>query len=318
MKKHLLEISGLVLSIIALALIISFAISTRPKGDNLGEEQGDIAQLLEERLKQRDVSVSNVKTLKQSPLEIEIILQSPGAKDNIGQEDLWNEFIANREAELANRANGTHIESYRIAILNTQGENIFDSTTYLAPDRPSQKFNPAAPSPVDRDQTKNILNQSFNPGDLKLVSLDVSPKYFDEWKSKLVILEMSIDTISHLDAEPLITDFIINLTPQIEAINTQYDTRIAIVWVKIHDAKGDLIVDYLEDIDLGTQTFWVADDIHGGWYSEPAPVASAIPTSATIPIATNTSILGGDGVTLTPTAGCVSPVSGPYPSPPYP
>lgn len=315
MKKQIFEILGLVIAIFAIVIIFRFAISTRFQGNNtVVESPEDIAHLLEERLKQLEVSVVSVKLTRQSPLEIEITLQNPIDEDHSSKIDYWDMCISRRETELAYLNYGTHINSYRMIILDIEGENIFDSTIYLNPDLPSQQFDPGAPSGVNLDQTKDTIRQTLDVGNLKLLSLDVPPKYFDQWNSKLVTIDLSTGVDSHQDAEPLVNEFIIGLKPQIEAINQQYGTRIAMVWVKIYDARENLLVHYFEDIDLGHQTFRVADDFHGGWYSEPppdvpTPYATLIPTA--IPIHTE------DFRTPAPTdeAGMDSE---PYPSPPYP
>jgi hypothetical protein len=318
MKKQIFVILGLAIVVIAFAMLFRFAIFSLPEGERaVGTEQGDIAQLLEERLKQLGVSVTSVKVTNQSPLEIEITLQSQGDEEHFSKVDFWDKCISRRETEFAYLNYGTHIDSYRTIILNSKGENIYDNTTYLDPDKPSQKFNPGTPSNLDLDQTKEILNQTLDVGKLKLLSLDVPPRYFDQWNSKLVTIDLSTGIDSHQAAELWVSEFIIGLKPQINAINDQNGLRVALVWVKIYDPQENLLVDYFLDIDLGTQTFWVAEDFHGGWYSEPAPVASPFPTIDTTPIPSPSPIPAGDVQTSTPKEDSRTD-SGPYPTPPYP
>jgi hypothetical protein len=87
---------------------------------------------------------------------------------------------------------------------------------------------------------------------------------------------------------------------------------------KITDAKGQLLVDYMIDIETGRQSSWNAENIDSNWSPQPAPlltpepletyVVSPSPTSIPLPLQTNSA----------PTS---TGRSAPYPQPttsPYP
>ena len=130
MKKSIVQLISWSLSLIALVAFIYFALSLRPQGSS----QGNGIQSLQERLVQLGFPVKSVTVTKQSPLEIEVVIQSPSIDEKLGPDDVWYKFLTEREVELAYLNFATHIESYRLILVTAKGNTIYDSTVFLYPD----------------------------------------------------------------------------------------------------------------------------------------------------------------------------------------
>jgi hypothetical protein len=318
MKKNIVQLLSWSLSLIALiALVaaINFALSLRPQGSS----QGNDIRTLEERLVQLGIPVKSVTVTKQSPLEIEVILQSSGSDEKLSQDDLWNKFLTEREVELAYLNFTTHIESYRLVLVTAKGNTIYDSTVFLYPGLPSQKLTQAPPSSVDNSKTKDILERSLDLQGLQLLALDVPSSHIASDNSMLVTLDLSTGTSADKIDIAQIDEFIMKVRPQIEEINSRYETRIVLIRIRIKDFNDKLLVDYMEDIETGRQYSWTAENIEGNWYPQPAPAISSEPqeTPMTVvpPTATSPKSTALPTTTTQSAAYTPPPTSNPYPYP---
>src|SRR5690606_7405453 len=100
MKKNIVQLfrwSLSLIGLIVLVVVMTFALSIRPQGSS----QGNGIQSLQERLVQLDIPVKSVTVTKQSPLEIEVILNSSGSNGMLSNDDMLNQFLTVREVELA-------------------------------------------------------------------------------------------------------------------------------------------------------------------------------------------------------------------------
>jgi len=316
MKKNIVQLFSWSLSLIALialVAVINFALSLRPQGSS----QGNGIQTLEERLVQLGIPVKSITVTKQSPLEIEVILQSSGSDKKLSQDDLWYKFLTEREVELAYLNFAKHIESYRLILVTARGNTIYDSTVFLYPDLPSQKLTQAPPSSVDNSKTKDILGRSLNLQGLQLLALDVPSSYIASDNSKLVTLDLSTGTSAEKIDIAQIDEFIMKVRPQIEEINSRYETRIVLIHIRIKDFNDKLLVDYMEDIETGRQYSWTAENIEGNWYPQPAPAISSEPQETSVPVfpptATPPKSIALPTPTTQPAAYPPPPTSNPYP-----
>ena len=312
MKKNgvqLLNWSLSLIGLIALVAAINFALSLRPQGSS----QGSDIHTLEERLAKLGIPVKSVSVTQQSPLEIEVVLRSSGSDEKISQDDLWNKFLAEREVELAYLNFDIHIEKYRLILVTSKGNTIYDSTVFLYSDLPSQKLTQTPPSSVENYKTKEILEDNLDLQGLKLLTLDVPSSYNASNNSKLVTLDLSTGTSGDKIDIAQINEFIMKVRPQIEDINSRFGTRIVLIHIQIKDSDDKLLVNYMEDIETGRQYSWTAENIEGSWYPQPAPAIDSEPQETSIPVASPTTASPKSTTLPTPS---IQPTS--YPPPPTP
>ncbi len=311
MRKNIDQLISWLLCLITLIIIISVGLFINQQRNS----QGNNFRSLEERLIQLGIPVKSITVIKQSPLEIEIVLLSSSIDKQLNRDDIWYKFLTEREVELAYLNFGTKIENYRIIVLTNNGNSIYDSTVFLYPDLPSQKLTQAPPSSIDNNKVKDILERNLSLQGLILLSLNVPSNYTDQNNSKIIILDLSLGAVfDQLNIEE-INNFIINLRPQIEDINSQYSTNIIIIHALIKDSNNNLLVDYMEDIELGRQSSWVAENIEGSWYPLPAPTIIYNPIETSIPVVSPTAIPTTSLITptLLPTAYPPPSTPNPYP-----
>jgi hypothetical protein len=316
MKNKLIQLfhwSLPLIGLIALIVFMTFAISLRPQESV--QENG--IQSLQDRLAELDIPVKSITVTKQSPLEIEIILDSSGSDGMLSNNDRLNQFLTVREVELAYLNFAMPIKSYRLFLVTANGDILDDSTIFLYPDLPSQKLTPAPPSSIKNTQVQDILERNLDLRGFRLLSLDVPSSYTANDNSKLVTIDLSTGTSADKTNSAQIGEFLVNLRSQIEEINDRFGTRVVLIHVRIKDSDDKLLVDYLEDFETWKQSSWIDENYIESWYPQPAPAVSSESQETTVPNILPT-ITPSQSTTLpTPTSQPFSspalPTSNPYP-----
>jgi hypothetical protein len=316
MKKIIVQFFRWSLSLIGLIVLVAvmaFAFSLRP---HVSLQEYNI-QSLQERLVKLGIPVKSVTVTKQSPLEIEVILNSSGRDGKLSNDDMLNKFLAVREVELAHLNFAISIKSYRLILVTGEGNSIYDSTIFLYPDLPSQKLTQAPPSFVYVNETKDILESSLDLQGLKLLALDVTSSDTTGDNSKLVSIDLSTGTSAVKIDNAQISEFITTLRPQMEEINARYGTRVVLVHIRIKDSDNKLLVDYLEDFEIGKQSSWIDENFVESWYPQPAPAIDSEPQETPVPIILSTATPPKSTTLATPTTWPAAypppPTSNPYP-----
>ncbi|HSQ26792.1 MAG TPA: hypothetical protein VLM80_06675 [Anaerolineales bacterium] len=278
------------IALIALVALIYFALSLRPQANDL--------QSLQERLQQLNIPVKSLTVTKQTPLEIELTLNSSGSVGRLSESDMLNRFLAVREVELAYLHYDLPVKSYRLMLVIPEGDVVYDSTIFLNDDLPSQDLKPAPPATVDDARAKEILENELDLNGLRLSSLAAFPDFSTWDNSKFFTLLLSTGASAENTNNLQIGQFIASLRHQIEDLNQLYAMRIVIMHVRIQDEDDRLLVDYLEDFEIGKQSSW---DYVEGWYPQPAPAVGAEPRATFTPLPLPTSTPNPDPGTPLPT-----------------
>jgi hypothetical protein len=166
---------------------------------------------------------------------------------------------------------------------------------------------------VDDLQTKEIVKNDLDLKGLALLELDVPDFATERENSQLVTLHLSTGVSGDKVDEEQIRSFIISMGSQIEAINTQYGTSIALVRVLITDSTGNPLVEHLEDHVTGRQFSWKADSLEGTWYPQPAPIITGVKEGTSEPVESPTS--APPAATSTPDRDTYPPPQTPSPYP---
>ena len=286
MKKILQHLKELLL-LAGLVAAIFVALSLRPQKS----DPGSGAQTLEERLARLGVPVKSILVTQKSPLQLQITIEYANQGGNSSHDGLWYEFLAARECDMAYLNLRMRVDSCRLIEVTPEGKVLSDVKTFLHPEDLSQILTPLPPSTVKDSEARQIFESNFDFQGLKRIALDVPASYTDPENSKAVIMELSTGKpAGDTDMAP-INQLVLGLRPQIEKINERYGTRFVLVRVKIVDSANELLVDHMEDIELRQRGSWLAEGLHGSWYSEPAvsgpgepptpmpaPLPSLIPT----------------------------------------
>jgi hypothetical protein len=309
-KKNIIQLLSWSLFLVITIAIVNIALATRPRGDL----QANSEAMLEQRLVDLDLPVRSFSVIKKSPLEVEVILDSAGNEnDQSVREDLWDRCIAERELDLAYLNYDLRIASYHLKQVTVTGDVHYSSTSFLNPGDPYQKLTPAPPSAVDNQQTKELVKKDFDWNGLALLELDVPEFVTERENSQLLTMHLSTGTSGDEVDEEQITLFIWSVRFQIEAINAQYGTNIALVRVLIADTDENPLVEYFEDLLTGRSCSWHADSLEGTWYPQPAPIITGIVEETSEPIESPTP--APPAVTSTPDRDAYPPPQTPSPYP---
>lgn len=257
----------ILIALIALAVVIYWVLVLRPQA---GVQVKDL-QALQERLQQLNIPVKSLIVTRQTPLEIELTLNSSGSVGRLSEEDMLNMFLAVREVELAYLHWDLPVESYRLMLATPQGDALYDSTIFLSDDLPSQQLKPAPPSTVDVSTAKQILESELDFYGLNPISLEAFQAFTTQDNSKFFTLQLSTGASAENTDKLQIGQFIASLRLQIEELNQRYAARIFVMHVRIQDEDGRLLVVYLEDFQTGKQSSWIDENNVEGWYPQPAP-----------------------------------------------
>jgi hypothetical protein len=228
--------------------------------------------ILAERLRNQGVPVKAVEIVNGEPGEVEIILQSTSAGSEFAPEDLWYAQLARREASLAHRI-GILLDGYTLTQINMRGEILSSGYHNIASDDPSQQSVASALPQLDDEATGVLIGEELELYGLSIASLDVTSGVQPDVGQRLIMLLSVPDLEAANQAIPAVLP---PISYYLDNINSEHDTNVVICWIRIQDQQGNLLVNYIVDLETGTETWSKADDILA-WYPSPPVQASEAP-----------------------------------------
>jgi hypothetical protein len=272
--KRLLLIATIMFVLVASFLVIQKVIRVRA--------QDDLITSLSETLTHEGVPLLNITTLSRSPFQIEISIERTQNIDEWSSDDLWYDHLSRREAELA-YLNGHRLDSYTLAVYNPQGELLKWEQTFLSPGAISQNPYPyknATPDDKTVEQNANDLIELYG---LSLDSLQVKTGIGSRVDVQLLTIQMSANDLS------IVNEAVPNIIPSIRIMTMKLNEvpggRIAIIWLKIINNKGDPLLEYLWDLELDVERGGTEEGVTS-WFTGPLsePEGDMEPTN--LPLAT--------------------------------
>lgn len=271
------------LLLITIGILIIFITSVVVIQVNAQEQSADD---IFDRLEQKGVPVLKVSTIHRLPYRIEIDLQSASQSDDLAMEDNWFMQLAHREATLANRI-GIRLASYRLNVYNAAGALIYATETYLYPEDLSQNSQPAR-THVDNQIAEQIVADNLQLAGLKLDELAVTPEDSLGGNGQILLIQVSGKDLA--DVNGSLPKFLDSFFQLLDTINAQHGTNIVLCHLRVIDATGDVLLDYVRDLEGGSTQWTAAGGLYSDWFPKPA---------------------------LAPTAGTPpAPIENGYPSPP--
>jgi len=269
MKNKKLISRLLILIIIGIVLVFNLRVKAQ-QGVETASPQQDVVGYLQERLKQQNVPFTQMKILQESPLEIEITLQSISTGEKFAPDDFINLHLTIREAVLANER-GYNINGLTEVVLNKDGKTIDWGWSHLI----GVYYLKLAPSTVTDALAMGLVDEKINTYGMSVVNKDVSS--FDGFKT----LNLDLSTTSFEEANQTVSQIKDALGPLAKDINAQ-GAQVVMVRLKVKDEKGAVLLNYLRDLQFETEGWWAAEGINiDSWYpSIPAPMETDLPTQS--------------------------------------
>ena len=223
--------------------------------------QQEVVEYLKGRLERQNIPVVEITIHRLLPLRLEIIIQSMSEDEKALPDDPINLNIVRREVILARRQ-GYSIDRFTLILYNSQGKTIFwaDETPVSIEEATLE----LPPSKLDDATIKNMINERLNLYGMSIVNTEVTS--YDGIQT--LILQLSTPSLE--DANQALPYFMPSLRPLIAEINTQ-GGQIVICKVELRDDKGQLLLKYLLDLQLDSETWWMVDGLTQDWFPHPPP-----------------------------------------------
>ncbi len=241
--------------------------------------QNEIITVLSDRLTYHNVPYSNIEIRSQIPFDVEITILSVGEDKEDIPKNMWNTYITEREAMLAEKY-GFRLHSYTVILLNKTGKTLSWGQYFPADDKVPYPSGSAIRSNVD---AAKLVMEDLDLNNMRLDSINITDEVGKDDTIQFLSLKLSIPDIRTANQE--LPKFIPVMHQTIEKLNTERGTRIAICHLEIFDGKGEMILSYILDLEMTRQIWWTADAITATWFPQPAPehTSTTVPSLFTTP-----------------------------------
>lgn len=253
----------IVFAAVILGVVLFFSLKTKAGTILiLPTSRPNIVQYLESRYRRLNIPFTKIQVIEESPLQIEVDIQSLSDGKNWTPTDFENLYLARREAILA-FDKGYPIERYTEALINQHGDSISWARFKLHGEISYTKVSPSILTDISTESYVNKEISKLNKGRTIVASHEVSSS--DGFQTlKIHFITESLD-----EANKSLPDIRGSLHPFAENINSQ-GAEIVILQAEVKDKEGQLLLNYLYDLQFNTDGWWAADGINTeGWHPSP-------------------------------------------------
>jgi hypothetical protein len=251
-------------TILALAAVVTFGVAKTVQGQAQQGLLDDVAA----RLTQDGVPVKSYQLGKDvtftPPLVAQFTLQGSSENNKFTPDDPIFTNMVGHEVNLAKRR-GLDIGAFRVTFVNTGGEVLVVETR--APMEDAEW-----PGGFDKPSTLSAGEVSTLLGDLPSFGMSRQgvKVSLNREGLKTVAFDLEVPTID--EANLNLSNMVVGTRSRLNDMNRQQGSQIAVYTVRVRDASGRLLLNYINDLQVGgRQDWWQADDLTGGPFPRPAP-----------------------------------------------
>ncbi len=220
---------------------------------------GGAVKYLEEQFRKQSIPVVGIKVLQEFPLQLEFVIQSASDGEKGTPEDPINFHMVQREAILARRE-GYFVTNIIRIFINKNGDQIDRSEVNMDPDEyTSLDFQPAKLG--DNSVKELVLNKITSLG---LPRQDLSVSSMDGFQTL-----HAVHVVSSLDKANKIGLELPGRFSSILADLNQQGAQIVMTHIEIKDGNGNYYFNYMYDLQLDTESWWMADGFDDSWFPHP-------------------------------------------------
>ena len=232
---------------------------------------------IKERLQNNGVPVKHVTTISRVPYEVEIALQSSSDNDHLALEDNWFMQLARREATFTYRTS-ERLKNYKLVVLNSKDELKYSTQSYFYPEDLNQQLSASRQTTIDNAQAEKIIRDLLRFGELSPDKLNVISESPDEASGQILIISITATDIGTANRSlPIFLDSLFQL---LDTVNEKYGTYLVLCHLRLFDSGGNVLFDYVRDIEAGHTQWTSVSSLYNEWYSDPGNSEFPIPTSA--------------------------------------
>ena len=263
------------LGIVALfsALLIIFVASIA-----VTKAEGDLIFVLREKLVSLGVPVEKISITKRFPLQIEILLRANDDKTELTEEFIHYKQQTFHEAMLAHRF-GLKVNATTVVVRNKRGDIIDWERIYVNDKSPSQQSSFEGPV-LDQKKTEELFRQELQLGNMRLKTLRIQAGAGTDRSVRTAIIELVAPNLE--SANQSISNFIGSLQYTVRKAN-QKGARISVCKVLITDENGEMLLDYLYDVEIGRQSWKMSKGVSDDWFPHPYKKRNITPVATPTP-----------------------------------
>lgn len=227
--------------------------------------QDDTIERIAQNLRAQKVPLKSIEVKDRILFRIEIAVNST----NQSQEDMWNAQLAYREAALAHRY-GLPVGSVTLAVIDANGKRVDWGESFFSSSDPSRIATPPAHPKIDATTTKGLITEQIQELALvgmKLDSVAIAKSAVAGYDGVSATIQLKAnDTEAAKKEMPLLVGA---MRQFMEKFN-QDGTSITIYQMRVVDANGHSLLEYLWDLETRTERSMIASGVEP-WYPRPKP-----------------------------------------------
>ncbi len=244
-----------------------------------GQDQS--ATDLSERLKLKGVPIKDIIVTNRLPYQVEIVIQSTSENSALSMDDVWYMQLTRREATLAYRI-GMKLNNYTLIVINQKGEKISWEQNFLYPGDSSQNLPSVGQSMLDNTATREVFMSKLNFSGMNLDILSVDTEITPGDYGQIVNIQLSTPSLA--TANQHLLPFLGSLSKVLDTINADYGTRVVLCHFRLLDDKGNILLDFVQDVETHMKQWSAIKGLTQEWYPHPQDTAAPIIETST-PIA---------------------------------
>lgn len=244
-KKLLLRI---VIIILTVGLALGISLTTKAEKNKIqSTPEQDVAAYLESKLKQQNVPIMQIKIIQESPVEVEVTIQSLSEDDKFMPEDFINLHLVTREAVLS-QEKGYLINGLTEIVVNKAGKTIDWGWNNVA----DITYIKLVPSMNPDNLPMDVISENINTHGMKLINENVS------LSEGFQTLNLQLSVKSLEEANQRFSQFKESLRSTIVDANFS-GTQVVMEKVELRNEEGEILLNYLLDFQFNTEGWWAVD-----------------------------------------------------------
>jgi len=224
----------------------------------------DLGEYLLRRYQEFDVPVMSVEVTQEQPLVVTVTWRTEATGEKGTPDDPIYSHIVQREIDLAS-LQGYAIDSYVEIVVNQVGEQVTWGSGSVG--QQEGWLLDTTPARLTDLETEILIHDRLDSHGLRSLGLEVNSS------EGLQTVELVFWTPSVDMANQLLPAFMASLEPQLDALNAE-GAHIVSCRVEVWDKGDQMLLNYIVDLRIGIESWWMAEGITGGWFPEPAPAGA--------------------------------------------
>jgi hypothetical protein len=241
-----------------------------------GQDQS--ATDLSERLKLKGVPIKDIIVTNRLPYQVEIVIQSSSENSALSMDDVWYMQLTRREATLAYRI-GMKLNNYTLIVINQKGERISWEQNFLYTSDSSQNLPSVGQSLLDNTATREVFMSKLNFSGMNLDTLSVDTETTPGDYGQIVKIQLSTPSLD--TANQHLLPFLGSLFKVLDTINADYGTRVVLCHFRLLDDKGNILLDFVQDVETHLKQWSAIKGLTQEWYPHPQETAAPITETST-------------------------------------